>query len=65
MITYRCYFVGRDGHYRDYASLNAQSDAEAIQLGHEALAVSTFATFELWSGNRRVSVESFELVEPE
>ena len=31
MMNYRCYFLGVDGHIRDYIAITAHSDREAIE----------------------------------
>jgi hypothetical protein len=54
MMNYRCYFLGVDGHIRDYIAITAHSDREAIEHAQKSWVQSVHDGFDLWQLGRFV-----------
>lgn len=50
---YRCYFIGRDGHFAERVGYQAEDDDRAILEARAKYAVSEWKTgFEVWNYGR-------------
>ena len=47
-MDYRCYFLGNDGHIRDYVKISALTDSEAIAHAQKRLVETIHDGFDLW-----------------
>lgn len=55
MSVFRCYMTGSDGHFRDFVSLEAASDLDAVTRAR--VLTAAHSGFELWEGARLVHRE--------
>ena len=62
MLGYRCFFLGKEGHFSSVAEFKAKGDPEAIELARHLYVIHVESVqwhygFEVWQGARRVYCE--------
>jgi hypothetical protein len=56
MYAYRCYFLGKDGHFRDVETFSEAGDCAAVAKAHKLLSErDSFEHFEVWQEARFVA----------
>lgn len=54
--AYRCYFLGKDGHFRDVETFTEAGDCAAVAKAHKLLVERDhFVSFEVWQETRFVA----------
>jgi hypothetical protein len=62
VLTFRCYFIGRDGQFISVEQFKAKDDEEALMLARRLYEIHGETVgwrygFEVWQGARRVHSE--------